>query len=88
MTLCFNIERCTPSELAGWIDDDGPVPSIELELNGNWVCSVSPSIYRPDLEAAGYGDGKRGFAVSLMQYFGAAPSGGNRITLKYNGAAF
>ena len=88
MTLRFNIERCTPSEVAGWIDDDGSVPSIDLELDGNWVCSVSPSIYRPDLVAAGYGDGKRGFAVSLIQYFGAAPSEAKRIALKYNGTAF
>jgi hypothetical protein len=86
MTLRFHVDRCTSSEIVGWIDDEGPVRSIDLELDGSWVCSVSPSIHRPDLVEAGLGDGKRGFAVSLTGYF--APLGVNRVALKYNGAVF
>jgi hypothetical protein len=86
MTVRFHVDQCTPSGVVGWIDDDGPVRSIDLELDGNWVCSISSSIYRPDLVAAGYGDGKRGFAVSLMGHL--APFCANRVALKYNGAVF
>jgi Glycosyl transferase family 2 len=88
MTLRFSVDRCTAAEVVGWIDDEGPVRSIDIELNGEWLGSVSPSIYRPDLEAAGYGDGKRGFAVSMIRHLRAAPLGENRVALKYDGASF
>ncbi len=85
MALRFHLDCCTPVEIVGWIDDDGPVSALDVELNGNWICSVSPSIYRPELGAAGYGDGKRGFAVSLSRYAAAAAAGSNRLVLRYRG---
>ena len=87
MALRFQIDRCTAAEVVGWIDDDGPIHSIDVELDGKWICSVSPSIYRPDLSAAGYGDGKRGFAVSLSSYLECCP-GPNRLVLRCNRTIF
>lgn len=85
MPLQFYVDRCELGGVSGWIDDDGPVPSIEVELNGQWVCNASPSIHRPDLEAAGFGDGRRGFAVSLIGHLRFARFGENRITIKRDG---
>jgi len=89
MTLRFHLDRCALSEIVGWIDDDGPVNPIDVELHGNWICSLSPSIYRPDLAAAGYGDGKRGFALSVSRFLAAEPAGCSyRVTLKYKSLVF
>jgi hypothetical protein len=88
MPLRFWVDCWTPTEIYGWIDDDGPVASIAIELNGKWVCNVSPDLPRPDLEAAGYGDGKRGFAVSMIRYLSTVPPGENRVALKYEDTCF
>lgn len=82
----FHLDRCTAAEIIGWVDDDGPVSSLDLELNGKWVSSVTPDMPRPDLVAAGYGDGKRGFAVSLLDHLRGLPTVGASIALKYHGA--
>jgi hypothetical protein len=57
----FYIDELSLSRIAGWIDDDGPVAEIEIEIDGRWVCTLSPSAYRSDLEQAQLGDGRRGF---------------------------
>jgi hypothetical protein len=88
MPLRFNVDCCTPTVISGWIDDEGPVSSVAIELNGKLLCSVSPNLHRPDLEAAGYGDGKRGFAVSMIRHLSTAPPGENRVALKYGDIFF
>jgi len=89
MPLRYSVDRCTLGEISGWIDDDGPVRSIEVQVNGQRVCDLSPNNYRPDVGSAGYGDGKRGFFFSLVQHhLGFLYLGENRITLKYGSTAF
>jgi hypothetical protein len=88
MTFRFSVDCLTPAEICGWVDDDGPVGSIAVELNGKWVCSVAPNLYRPDIEAAGYGDGKRGFALSIIRHLSTASPGKNRVALKYGDTTF
>jgi 2-polyprenyl-3-methyl-5-hydroxy-6-metoxy-1,4-benzoquinol methylase len=64
-SLLFYVDIITTSQIAGWIDDNGPVDEIELEIDGCWVCTLSPSVYRSDVERAGVGDGRRGFIFPL-----------------------
>lgn len=85
MALRVVVDRCDLEAVAGWIDDDGPVQKLDLELNGEFTCSVCPMMYRPDLEAAGIGDGKRGFAVSLLSHFRLAQLDTNRLSIKRGG---
>jgi hypothetical protein len=85
MALSFHVDRCGLGGVDGWIDDDGPVESIEVHFNGQWVCNVVPNIHRPDVEAAGYGDGRRGFHVSLARCARFIRFAENHITIKLNG---
>lgn len=85
MPLHLAVDRCDLDFVTGWIDDDGPVQKLDLELNGEFVCSVCPTMYRPDLEAAGIGDGRRGFAVSLLGHFRLAQLDTNRLSIKRDG---
>src|SRR5665213_2716377 len=84
MPVHLYVDRCELDRVIGWIDDDGAVPSIEIELNGQ-VCAVSPHTHRPDVEAAGFGDGRRGFAVSLTGHLRFARLNANRIAIKRDG---
>jgi 2-polyprenyl-3-methyl-5-hydroxy-6-metoxy-1,4-benzoquinol methylase len=68
--LIIYIDNLNNAEIAGWIDDDGPVPAIEIEIDGRWVCSLSPAVYRPDVEKGGIGDGRRGFVFPLAGRLG------------------
>jgi ubiquinone/menaquinone biosynthesis C-methylase UbiE len=64
----FNVDRCESDQVFGWIDQTGPTSPLTIEINGEWVCDLSPTQYRVDLEEAGIGDGKRGFAFPLAGY--------------------
>jgi SAM-dependent methyltransferase len=77
--LRWFVDRCTPAEIAGWIDEGRAVQSIDIEINGRWACSLSPTIYRVDLQKAGIGDGRRGFAFPLS---GRLEPGENIIVMK------
>src|SRR5437667_3187947 len=78
------IDRCDKAEIAGWVDNDGPLPSVDILVNGEWVCSLWPNIYREDLEDAGLGDGRRAFAFPLA---GRLRDGDNVIAICHSGAA-
>ncbi len=77
LQLC--VDGCSAAEIRGWIDDGGPVEAIEIEVNQAWVCTLSPTMYRADLERAGLGDGRRAFAFPLA---GRLRPGDNRIAVK------
>lgn len=64
---CF-IDECSPHRLAGWLNDDGPVNSIDIEVNRRRIVSLSPNSYRKDLEDAGVGDGHRAFSLPMSRY--------------------
>lgn len=68
MPCRWHIDECTAFRVAGWIDDDGPVESLEIGVNGCRVATVFPNEYRQDLENAGIGDGRRSFAFALSPH--------------------
>lgn len=68
--LRFCIDRCDPSAIEGWIDVGNAVAAIEIVINGRWACTLAPVAYRPDLEAAGLGDGRRAFSFPLAGRLG------------------
>jgi SAM-dependent methyltransferase len=73
------VDRCSFAEICGWIDANGPVEAIEITINGDWACALSPNAYREDLERAGLGDGRRAFEFPLA---GRLRPGKNRIVIK------
>lgn len=80
LQLC--VDDCSVVEIRGWIDDGGPVEAIDIELNQAWVCTLSPTMYRADLERAGLGDGRRAFAFPLA---GRLRPGTNLVAVRCGG---
>jgi SAM-dependent methyltransferase len=76
------VDRCDESTIEGWADNAGPLPSIDIVLNGAWVCSLQPNIYREDLQHAGLGDGRRAFTFPLS---GRLRDGDNVIAVFHAG---
>lgn len=80
--LRFYIDRCDPSAIEGWIDQDGAVAAIEITINGRWACTLAPVAYRADLAAEGVSDGRRAFSFPLG---GRLSLGQNLIAVRCNG---
>jgi hypothetical protein len=78
----FHIDQCDADQIAGWIDQDGPTGPLAVEINGHWVCDLSPTRFRADLLAAGVGDGRRAFAFSFGGYLNNST---NHISLRLHG---
>jgi hypothetical protein len=78
------LDRCDEAMIAGWVDNAAALPSIDIHINGEWVCSLRANIYREDLEQAGLGDGRRAFAFPLT---GRLRDGDNVIAIFHSGAA-
>ena len=78
----FAIDRCDAALIGGWIDEGGPVEAIDIAINGGWACTLAPTILRPDLKQAGFGDGRRGFAFPLV---GRLAPGENRVAVSFHG---
>lgn len=58
------LDEVTRERVSGWVDADGPV-AVELVVDGVARPPMVAQGYRPDLEAAGVGDGRRGFRIEL-----------------------
>src|SRR5437763_1502813 len=56
MARRWYIDECSPTRVAGWVDDDGPVEGIEIAINGRPVKRLTPTDYRKDLQDAGVGE--------------------------------
>jgi SAM-dependent methyltransferase len=84
--LRFWVDRCDREEISGWIDEDGPVESISIELDGKWIATLSPTMSRPDLVEHGMAE-RRGFAFPLEGYFGESEAIAT-ISLRANGNEF
>jgi len=75
------VELATPRLIAGWAysgADAGPVPLAVL-VNGAVIGRMIADRYRPDLKAAGIGDGCHGFRFTLPRELGA---GDHRIEVR------
>lgn len=68
--------------LNGWVDASGPASPVQLLVNGIDAGSHDATIYRADLEAAGMGDGRRGFSVRLDRHL---RDGLNHVVLAWQG---
>lgn len=68
MVCRWHIDEWSPRRIAGWIDDEGPVAALDVAVNGHRVVTLSPTEYRKDLEEAGFGDGRRSFALAIAPY--------------------
>jgi SAM-dependent methyltransferase len=77
--LRFSVDRCDREAVAGWVDQEGPVESLAIEINGHWICTLAPTRFRGDLRDAGLGDGRRGFGFGLRGYL---VPGANLVTLR------
>ncbi|MBP0484482.1 glycosyltransferase [Sagittula salina] len=64
------VDGIAGQELMGWVQataDPRLRPRVGVFVQGARICEVSANIYRQDLEAAGVGDGRHGFAVPLSE---------------------
>lgn len=62
--LTGRLDELTREVVSGWVDAGGPV-AVELVVDGVVRPPMVADGYRPDLEAAGVGDGRRAFRVVL-----------------------
>lgn len=66
------LDRCESGVALGWAArpwQSSERLSLELLLDGLVVDSTVAQEYRPDVEAAGYGDGRFGFAIKVPAHF-------------------
>src|SRR5262249_13777049 len=82
MVRRWYIDECSPTRVAGWIDDNGAVEAIDIAVNGRRVTTLSPTEFRKDLQDAAIGDGKRGFAVQIAAYLVESM---NLVTISHGG---
>jgi membrane protein involved in D-alanine export len=60
------VERADCEQISGWIwDKDNPDAAMKVDLDDQktYLLSATADQYRPDLAAAGYGNGRHGFAI-------------------------
>ena len=79
------VDKITPTAISGWADDqsqpDRPV-FVDISVNSQFVARVRASMFRRDLEALGYGDGRKGFFFNPVQYL---KRGENQIRVSFTG---
>lgn len=80
----WHIDECTADRISGWVDDDGPVDSVTVVVNGRKVLTLTPNEYRQDLEQAGFGDGRRSFSCTIRRHLVEAT---NTISIMSHGEA-
>jgi SAM-dependent methyltransferase len=73
------IDQCDRQRIRGWLDDDGPLTAVTIEVNDNMIATVSPTMFRKDLLEAGLGDGRRAFSFDISGYLDQAT---NRVTVR------
>jgi GT2 family glycosyltransferase len=65
------VDALTPSEIVGWAytptAPDVPVP-ITIFVGGKYAATIRADIFRPDLQAAGKGDGRKAFRFDPAPY--------------------
>jgi SAM-dependent methyltransferase len=79
------VDTIAPTVIAGWADDRAhPVRPVfvDITINNDVVARVRASIFRRDLEALGYGDGRKGFYFNPVQYL---KRGENKVRVSFTG---
>lgn len=82
----WHIDRCDEFGLKGWImDENAPSESIEINVfvDEKSIGTAAANIFRPDVLAAGFGNGKHGFLVPIPNEFYNDTE--HRFTLGYSG---
>lgn len=64
----WHIDKCTDHVISGWFDNDGPLESVAIFVNGNHAVDIKPHVYRKDLDEAGIGDGCRSFVTTVAEH--------------------
>jgi glycosyltransferase involved in cell wall biosynthesis len=62
-----HLDQVTRERIAGWAvgREDGVPVALQVLDNGRPIARVLSNLYRPDLEAAGIGNGRHGFDIAL-----------------------
>ncbi|MDA8016747.1 MAG: class I SAM-dependent methyltransferase [Thermoanaerobaculia bacterium] len=71
-TVEGNVDHLGPAPMLGWArspSDPNRRLRVRVALNDRSVGDAMADLYRPDLEAAGIGDGRHGFAFDLVSHF-------------------
>lgn len=77
----FHVDACAPDLVAGWIDDNGPIEQLEVQINGKHTQIIAGNLYREDLQLAGMGDGHRAYYLPTT----AELKPGDRLLFKRDG---
>jgi glycosyltransferase involved in cell wall biosynthesis len=77
VTVTGKLDHCEGGTVYGWaVQPDlraGPT-TVDLLIDGVTVATSAANIHRPDVEAAGFGDGRCGFALIIpAQFFDSQP---------------
>lgn len=62
------VDALGPARIAGWVWDaanPGRRLTVTIEAEGRILATALADNYRPDLEAAGKGDGRHGFSAAI-----------------------
>ena len=75
------LEAVTASSATGWVFDENATEplTVELRSQGGVHGRAKADIYRPDLLAAGYGNGRCGFEIEIAEQDGLAPDWGSGL---------
>jgi SAM-dependent methyltransferase len=66
--LRWSVDQCDRRQVRGWVDGHGRSDPVSIKVNGCVVASISPTMFRQDLKAAGIGDGRKAFAFDVAGY--------------------
>src|SRR5271170_2768059 len=67
-TLAGGIDRCEGATITGWVADSERLDRrlrLELLIDGETVLRTVAERFRSDVEAAGVGDGRYGFEITV-----------------------
>jgi hypothetical protein len=67
--LSGNVDCVARDAVEGWAFETDAAVTLAVLDNGVVIGHVTADLYRADLEAAGFGDGRHGFRFSLPQGF-------------------
>jgi 2-polyprenyl-3-methyl-5-hydroxy-6-metoxy-1,4-benzoquinol methylase len=76
------VDECDRFRISGWAHGEEGPSAVEVEINGRRVATVEACLFRPDLAAAGIGDGRAAFVFDPSAYL-TDPS--NTLVVRFAG---